>query len=179
MFISDSFVFVHIKKTGGTSLTNMVRRDNTKYDIVYHPITHSHLNEIAADTKNLFKFTIIRNPYHRMCSLYNNVLRNRVNKNLDAYSFDEFVYRNRNNDTVFQSYYLDVQYDKIYRTELFNEMLVDLQERFDFTFKKTLYIGSRFQHNRNYDSYYTSSKTRDIVRRKEASVFKIFDYELT
>ena len=73
------FVFVHIPKTGGTSFATLDPKNEGvffnkfagKNDLI---LSHQHIihaqKELKNDFDSYFKFTIIRNPYHRAVSIF-------------------------------------------------------------------------------------------------------------
>jgi len=95
MIISHSkkFVFVHIQKNAGTSITKYLAKYQTYQDIVlgcthfgnevmplYHKKFNLHKHSQAKNIRNImgdetwskyFSFSFVRNPYDRMVSLYN------------------------------------------------------------------------------------------------------------
>ena len=115
------FIFVHIPKCGGTSISNAlnVKRDHGSIKMIQPldiNLTYYFLVEffnflrrlrylrnnkkllIDFSTKNYydyFKFSIVRNPWSRAFSWYNNVMRDENHKrnlNLDSkISFEEFL----------------------------------------------------------------------------------------
>jgi len=70
------YIFIHIPKTAGKSLVNALSK---KYEVElitnkyaqtenYHSTIH-HVRE-QLDTSNFYSFTIVRNPYDRLCSYF-------------------------------------------------------------------------------------------------------------
>jgi hypothetical protein len=70
MLLNDTynFIFVHIQKTAGTSITNKLNEfSGTKR--IGHP--HSFIKDNTIENKdNYFKFSIVRNPWDRLVSWY-------------------------------------------------------------------------------------------------------------
>ena len=62
----EDFVFIHIPKTGGTSLERALGLPFLNHDDAMQ--RQAKLGD--ARWQNRFKFTVIRNPYHRSVSLY-------------------------------------------------------------------------------------------------------------
>ena len=71
------YIFIHIPKTAGRSITNAL---SSKYDIElipnndtetdnYHSTIH-HAKQLV-DTSKYHVFSIVRNPYDRVCSYFN------------------------------------------------------------------------------------------------------------
>ena len=90
--LQKNFLFVHIPKTGGNSIQNILKEysedrivieydhqdgverfgiRNEKYDIYKHATLAQYQKVIEPEIfKKLFKFTVIRNPWDRMISFY-------------------------------------------------------------------------------------------------------------
>ena len=73
-------LFIHINKCGGTS----VKRVLANYDHTYIPPNDNLIN-ISKTPKwsKYYKFTIVRNPYTRILSLYGMLIKNNKGKKLD------------------------------------------------------------------------------------------------
>jgi hypothetical protein len=90
--IENKFLFVHVPKTGGNSIQNILRKysedrivcaaphqdgierfgvRNDRYNIEKHSTLTHYKNVLGADVYNsLFRFAVIRNPWERMISHY-------------------------------------------------------------------------------------------------------------
>lgn len=94
MLINDhyKFVFVHIQKTAGTSISSALRGlSHTRNGYT----THSFLREFNYPP-NYFKFGFVRNPWDRLVSWYN------MHKNLKMITpFPEYTMRNTNSFSDF------------------------------------------------------------------------------
>lgn len=96
MIINDKykFVFVHIQKTAGTSITDyLFKIPETKQ------INHSHsmINTLNCDNyKDYFKFCFVRNPFDRLVSWYNMM----INKDIHN-DFSKYILENSNNFSEF------------------------------------------------------------------------------
>ena len=64
-----TLIFLHIPKTGGTSVRAALKREkmDTRYDLFLSPDTH----EIPSRSELDYVFTFVRDPYARAVSLYN------------------------------------------------------------------------------------------------------------
>ena len=73
------FIYIHIPKTGGTSLTKILKDKlpdlNISFDgefVTYNNLTHIKMNQSDFDKyNNYFIFTIVRHPYNWIKSYYN------------------------------------------------------------------------------------------------------------
>lgn len=105
--IENKFLFIHIPKTGGNSIQNILRKysedkivsvssiqdglerfevRNDKYDIVKHSTLSQYKKLIEPSIyKNLFKFSTIRNPWDMMVSFYFSPHRGIINWNRDEF----------------------------------------------------------------------------------------------
>ena len=61
-------IFVHIPKTGGTSIKKSLGITNRS--LGYHKRANDIKKEIPDKWKNYFKFSVVRNPYDRVYSIY-------------------------------------------------------------------------------------------------------------
>lgn len=84
----NDLLFIHIPKTGGTSVSSSLSNRILQYrDHRYKNHDPLFLVEEKYNIKNLYKFAIVRDPYTRAVSLYKHF--NRFN-NLN-YSFEQFL----------------------------------------------------------------------------------------
>lgn len=141
MLISSKykFIFIHIPRTGGTSLEyslsslddstileiiNLIKPINSKIEVIqtFDNIKHYTqetilpiLNNLRINYSDWYEFTLVRNPYNRIISVYENYARydnHSAKHNRYLYSFDEFLtqisYAKRNNDFFkSQCYWID------------------------------------------------------------------------
>lgn len=63
------FIFVHIPKTGGTSIESALRIDNSSRDV---PFKHINIEQHMKlyDLNRFFKFSIVRDPFDITLSMY-------------------------------------------------------------------------------------------------------------
>lgn len=86
------FIFVHIPKTGGTSVQSamMAQAGSRKYPSTKHLLPRDLPDSILADDFRLFAF--VRNPWDRFVSLYRYLKKRQAITNLPvAETFDAFV----------------------------------------------------------------------------------------
>jgi hypothetical protein len=67
MIYNDKFIFVHVPKTGGTSVRRALE---SKYAVKRSAHFHCALRNAPMPTANRFAFGFIRNPWERMVSYY-------------------------------------------------------------------------------------------------------------
>ena len=99
MLVSErkKFLFVHIQKTGGTSLTRHFEAQIP--DLTLHLKSHTPYSKADERYRDYFKAAFVRNPFDRLVSWFSAIDRNRKNPpNLlqkevvgRAKSFDEFI----------------------------------------------------------------------------------------
>jgi len=91
--ISDThkFIFIHINKTGGTSIEKVFMPDADRRDVPYKHAPVAFYNERWPDQfRTYFKFAFVRNPWDWLVSRYH-WSKNR--QHFFDYSFDEFLRR--------------------------------------------------------------------------------------
>lgn len=89
------FIFIHIQKTAGTSITNALYSIEETENL-HH--SHSMLNSIDINKfKEYFKFCFVRNPFDRLLSWYNMILKKGIHNDWSKYilenstNFSEFL----------------------------------------------------------------------------------------
>jgi len=97
---AQKWAYIHIPKTGGTSLTTILNKIDGTETIAVHDSIRA-LNDVS----KFFIFTIVRNPYTRMVSAY----LHRLRKNEFKYDFQTFLktYNENHLDILPQSYYIN------------------------------------------------------------------------
>ena len=90
------FIFIHIPKTGGSTIKSHLRSIRGNTNVIMHPHILDYINRLP-ETSDFFKFTCVRNPWELVVSRYfyrlkliENAKGNSRVKNPDA-TFDEFV----------------------------------------------------------------------------------------
>eukprot|EP01084_Bolivina_argentea_P212772 361603_1 len=82
------FVFVHVKKSGGTSmigfLTKALCKSTKRNDCQQNVFRKINCNQIVEMQRNYFYFSIVRNPYDRMFSLFAHVFILTIERNYTA-----------------------------------------------------------------------------------------------
>lgn len=83
-FIGENIVFVHVARTGGTSVKSALKRVVNGYEIKR---THLDAKDVMSmsDAKGKFSFSTVRNPYTRVVSFYQHLWgKGRADKILEA-----------------------------------------------------------------------------------------------
>jgi len=97
--LNDKFLFVHINKSGGAIITdNMKINGNIKLSGFHRPLKDMLLlaeKNFSIRKENLYIFTIVRNPWERMLSMYLFYHKNNFNSP-EFFSGDENIDNNFN-----------------------------------------------------------------------------------
>jgi len=177
----DEWAFIHIPKTGGTSLTNILNKINNTELLTVHDSIR------ILDVQNYFIFTIIRNPFTRIVSAYTH----KVRKNEFNYDFQTFLkkYNENHLDMLPQSYYIhegasenkNVSY--IIRYENYNEDIKKLLKKLNYTSdiphlnRNPIYEKHPLLNQEQYySSFYTEEWMIELVKERYKNDFKIFNY---
>lgn len=97
MLVSDDyrFVFHHVPKTGGTSITSVLSKYCREYEGKLPQ--HKPVIDCIDEPKEYFSFAFVRNPFDRVVSAWENYLQSGPfvisNNYKKAETFDEFVER--------------------------------------------------------------------------------------
>lgn len=169
-------LFVHIPKTGGTSIKNLINDDwNRKWPMGHDP--YFELQKMNLIDDSIFKFSVVRNPYTRAFSYYKHYLvQNNSNK-----SFEDFLNMIRiKQGTVYtpmiiynQSFYVydlngQCSLSKIYYFEKLTDLEKDLNVNLP-VLRKGNYNKTEFLNSYN-------QKTINLVKHIYLEDFINFDY---
>lgn len=80
------FRFIHIPKTGGTSVRKWLRKNE-----IPCLTSKGHHHAVFFEGEYSFKFCVVRNPYSRLVSFYNFT---KIRNNIENHSFEMFVKKN-------------------------------------------------------------------------------------
>lgn len=132
MIISESkkFIFIHIWKTGGTSITEILSKyksTNPKYnDLPKHIRTTDLKSKYPLIFKQYYKFLFVRNPWDIQVSYYNYVKQNIHHSQhhfIDKFSsFEDYIIWRTSEKP-------DLQYDFVFNNK--HELLVDYVGEFE------------------------------------------------
>lgn len=172
--LNKDILFIHIPKTGGTSVKHLIK-DNIprKFPFGHDPLFSFKQDEV----KDKFKFSIIRNPYTRTYSYYRHFCKENNLKVTFEYFLSEIKesipYKNTPMYYFPQSFYLidnlgNYSIDKIYKYEKFDEF----QKDFKITLPR-LNCGNYKKYN--FDNDYTL-RCIDMVKKIFFIDFVMGDY---
>lgn len=177
------FIFVHIPRTGGSSIETAFRfgmdRLNGSYTFSAFPEKHippaTYKAKYFASWRNYFKFTIVRNPWDRAVSLYEWVKMCVNHPRHTKLSFHNWMRSIRfdSNATRPQAYWLDSDINFIGRFENLESDFQHICEQIDVDV--TLPHINRIEHN-HYRNYYTI-ETRDWIAELYKDDIRLFEYE--
>jgi len=177
----EKLIFVHIPKTGGTSINSMLGfpGDNKPELLFGTPTALQHLTLDQIKTKipkeqytNYKKFTIVRNPYDRAVSEFcwlkkHNTINQEVTfkvfcKNLDSLCSPKH--------SIPQHCFVNNDIDFILRFEDINSEIKKVLPN------KTLPHKQRSRSNSDYKKFYCD-ETKRIIYDKYKKDFEVFNYE--
>lgn len=196
---TKKFIYIHINKCGGTSLTDILSKYATDFNtnkIGYRE--HSTMSEVYSAIGNdladsYYKFTVIRNPYDRLSSFYRHIKRVnswiyiKMSKKFDITTFNKFInvlpelYKSRSDyeiGIISLSEWLTVndkiKINKIIKLEDLNNEYKNLSNKFGFEvdLKKLNQDPNRVDHKTLY-----TNEMKDIVKYIYDVDFKNFNYE--
>ena len=190
MLVSDKYktIFIHINKSGGTSI-EQVFRPNAIFK--KHYLTAREIRDIVGDKwDRYFKFAIVRNPWDKMSSLYR--YRRDINLIPLSWSFSKFIKKidTLNNKSPSKSarnllrttnqleHCIDdngnIILDYIGKFEEFKKSWEKISKKIGFK-KKLPHVKSTVKH-KHYSKYYTDD-IRDIVADRFANDIAYFGYK--
>lgn len=191
--ISEKFIFVHIPRTGGTSLerllltiegtTSWESLENKKaVDVRIGKEKHMRASSIRATAgeekwRNTLKFAIVRNPFDKVISHFHQPYYRKINA-LSGASLEDFLLAYQpapHEEGVTCSDYLDEDVDQIIRYENYNEEVCRLLADYGIQLSQ---VDTRIGHTRPevaYQEYY-NSRTKTMVERMYADDLRRFGY---
>lgn len=183
---SHKILFIHIPKCGGTSIEKFfqmqsaslffMEKDIYKIDGVSYAPQHLTPKQLKAYPfwNEYFKFTIVRNPYHRVLSEYlwtkNKPDLNKFNNWLDTY------YSVIDKDhKLSQVDYLDNDIDMIIKLENINKEFDILLDKINWQGDRTLYKHNSTNSSNHYNLLNDETKSKIYNLYKED--FKQLNYD--
>lgn len=178
------FLFVHIPRTGGTSIESQFEYNESKEKNKHWNLNNwkNHLSD--EDFKNYFKFTFVRNPWDILISKY--MCGYYAIKNGGG----EIGYKSGKSLKYFLDHYQPAKHEHGDRLlDYFDPKQMDFIARFENRDKDLEYISNKIgfnidintkrrdhRHKKHYTEYY-DDETREIVAEKYAKDIEYFGYE--
>lgn len=165
------FFWAKIPKAAGTSIRDKLSFWSGKRATSWENIP---------DLENYYKFTVVRNPWDRMVSLYHNFHPWEIP---EKYSFTDFIKRDYSLDTPKLRYHRYPQYlymiwtefDNVFRFENLKSDWVLIKKRLKINKSGKLGHRNASQHD-HYSKYYTD-ETREIIAKDYWADIKLFNYK--
>ena len=175
----DTWAYVHIPKTGGTTIKNLLKEVDGNLSLPNHsPIT-------SINNKDIFTFTFVRNPFTRFMSLYYHECR----KVKDTIQLKRFVENVTDNFFLYmpQSYYINEDKTNLSFIGKYESFINDLNfilNEFNIQHKiPHLNRNPIYDKHPNLDSdkYYSQILSQEKwavewIRERYKDDFKIFNY---
>ena len=190
----NKFKFVHIPKTGGTSVEvafdlhheeNLFvpRFTHTIQEVMFAPqhFTHNLINHFVPQAEDYFSFTIVRNPYTRTISEYFYIAKAFYGHPLKEFNEKEFVAWMREDLALFnidhklpQSSFLDSPVDMILRFENLEEDFKKLTKELGVDIELT--HENKSSENKLEIAKSLSEDTKYLIQQMFAQDFIQFSY---
>ena len=106
VYVNLKKIFIHIPRTGGTSINEYFKSKNEPVNAIYSNFKHYTYNDykIISDIENYEMFTVVRNPYTRIVSYFNYHM---ATDNNVIQSFNMPINRQNINE-IFHLYFVDL-----------------------------------------------------------------------
>ena len=182
------FIFVHIPRTGGTSIATQLGQNN-KAD--KHRNLYQYKKELEKEIFNqYFKFTFVRNPWDVIISKYladwyNNKkcggrIGNSSGKSLKFF-LETYTIPDHESGDTFSDFFCKKEIDFVGKYENREDHLNFVSENIGFKINLNIHIGDHNKKNfskktKHYTEYY-DDETRQIVAEKYAKDIEYFGYE--
>jgi len=187
------FIFVHIPKTGGTSIESFFIKNAAIKNVPVGPGKHHMVRNIDGGLlKKYFTFTFVRNPWDRMVSYYKFRLKRSYSMFDHGGSFREWIMFLCSDDVQkikgHRPHVLAIKSQYQFLVSKSNEISLDfigkfenLQQDFDIICDKIGIPQQKLPHknkskHKHYTEYY-DDETKQIVAEKYAKDIEYFDYK--
>lgn len=168
--IGPNFIFIHINRTGGTSIEYILKEHGGQQVYYKHDTIADIINIKGQDIlKDKFSFTVVRNPWDKMVSLYC-ILKQ--NAKIQLETFYEWIHNtyDKDNNWKYTSNQLSwltidgkpdskILVDEIYQLENITEAWIHIKDRLGIIDELPQLNSTIHEH---YREFYCN-ETRDIV----------------
>lgn len=176
--------FIHIPKTGGTSITKILENQPDTQRVTGHDTARRFENP-----KELFIFTFVRNPFTRLVSAYFHGLR----KGEHNYNFEEYIKKSNGKGLHLRPQTVYINSNNKEKSISYIGKYENFETDLKFVLNKLDIKNYKIPHdNRNpiydkhpnlnqekyYKYFYTEEWMKDWVRERYKDDFKQFNYEL-
>lgn len=181
---SNKWAFIHIPKTGGNSVSDILLKIPDTEQIT----THGTLNQLT-NVDDYFIFSFVRNPFTRLASWYEHKKREGYDK-----LFSSFVENIDPLDYLYfsQEYYLyhgkteTKKVSFVAKYENFNQDLNHILKKINVKTDNIPHLNKNqywekhpnLNTHKLYKQYYNQESLKDWVRNKYKNDFTLFNYEL-
>lgn len=201
MILNDkyNFLFVHIQKTAGSSITNVLNSLEFTYSLNH---SHSFITSVEYKYDSYFKFTFVRNPWDRLVSWYNMMLNKSIHNDFSRYllnnstNFSQFLNlteiineTNEHNDFIKTDYPKSIAFNQLdYISDNKGNVLMDFIGKFENLendFRQIMEkIGvkdysllhlNKFEHG-DYRNYYTDEDIEKVYKIYKRDI-EYFNYK--
>tara|TARA_R100000030_G_scaffold99709_1_gene91160 strand:- start:721 stop:1260 length:540 start_codon:yes stop_codon:yes gene_type:complete len=168
------FIFVHIPRTGGTSIEAQFQYDE-RTDRTKHWNLNDWKQQLGHDIfRNYFKFVFVRNPWDIMISKYlDETIHSRFSGSFKHFLLNYHPWKHEHGDSFFD-YFLPEQMDFIGRYETREKDLKYISKKINKKIRSKLH--RRQIKNKHYTEYY-DDETRQIVAERYAQDIEYFGYK--
>ena len=187
---SKKFSFIHIPKTGGSSIQKLMENSNNKVRLHDH---FSYTYKKSIDNDPNIKFTIVRNPYDRLVSAFHYLKKGGANNKTDLefqkklekfHSFKDFI-NNFDNKLMYDIFHFVPQYEYIvFNNNLMIDNILHLEninnEFKNFCLKYNLgeiiFPNTNKSSHENYTIYIKDKNIRDKIYKLYEKDFNLLNY---
>lgn len=183
-------IFIHIPKNAGTSVLKALGADKSRW----HRSCEDYKMANSKRFKEYFKFSIVRNPYDRVVSIYEYLASGgnqkpadlRVSEGVRSLSFEEFVVDYLDEFKIHEILVARPQY--LFLCDSVGKIQVDFVARYENldadiaeVFRRLKAVPSQLgalnvSGREGWKEYYCSQKTLERVENLYRKDFEIFDY---
>ncbi len=190
ILVPGKLLFVHIQKTGGTSITKLIIENFGDWQVIGRK--HSRMSFTKLKRDELFSFTFVRNPWDRMVSWYNMIINGSMRIPWHIYvrregrTFEEFVCKcitsgRADRTGIFQLRKIvdnqgSILVDFVGRFERFTDDVLEVFSRMEVSINRSD-IPHLLRNGHGHYSKYYNSDTQKIVGKVFGDEIEFFGYQ--